>query len=93
MFFKGLVGFINKKTITEEKLVTCHQCKEQYHDLWTLVKHCYSAHSLRICLEDMPEGDLLTATSSPQSSSNAESSLLLSPSNYPATPTKILHGQ
>ncbi|GMT08831.1 hypothetical protein PFISCL1PPCAC_128 [Pristionchus fissidentatus] len=68
----------------EDKTVTCHSCKEQCSDLWALVKHCYAVHGLRVCQqEEMAEADVMTSTSSPQSSSHAESSLMT-----PASPDK-----
>ncbi|GMS77994.1 hypothetical protein PENTCL1PPCAC_169, partial [Pristionchus entomophagus] len=69
--------------LQEDKTVTCHQCKEQCSDLWSLVKHCYAVHGLRVCQEE-PDADVMTSsTSSPQSSSHAESSLMT-----PASPDK-----
>lgn len=58
--------------------VTCHSCKQRHSDIWDLLKHCYSAHGLRICQEDLPdEGDVsCTSNSSPVTS--AESTIMLS---------------
>ncbi|KAK6752985.1 hypothetical protein RB195_012538 [Necator americanus] len=58
--------------------VTCHSCKQRHNDIWDLLKHCYAAHGLRICQEDLPdEGDVsCTSNSSPVTS--AESTIMLS---------------
>ncbi|XGW04555.1 hypothetical protein V3C99_015607 [Haemonchus contortus] len=58
--------------------VTCHSCKQRHSDIWDLLKHCYTAHGLRICQEDLPdEGDVsCTSNSSPVTS--AESTIMLS---------------
>ncbi|KAL6742770.1 hypothetical protein Aduo_015885 [Ancylostoma duodenale] len=58
--------------------VTCHSCKQRYSDIWDLLKHCYAAHGLRICQEDLPdEGDVsCTSNSSPVTST--ESTIMLS---------------
>ncbi|WKY09556.1 hypothetical protein Q1695_002148 [Nippostrongylus brasiliensis] len=60
------------------RTVTCHSCKQRHSDIWELLKHCYSAHGLRICQEDLPdEGDVsCTSNSSPVTS--AESTIMLS---------------
>uniref|UniRef100_A0A158P9T7 Zinc finger, C2H2 type n=1 Tax=Angiostrongylus cantonensis TaxID=6313 RepID=A0A158P9T7_ANGCA len=29
--------------------VTCHSCKQRHSDIWELLKHCYTAHGLRVC--------------------------------------------
>uniref|UniRef100_A0A1I7XLL2 C2H2-type domain-containing protein n=1 Tax=Heterorhabditis bacteriophora TaxID=37862 RepID=A0A1I7XLL2_HETBA len=62
------------------KSVTCNSCKEQFGDIWTLLKHCYASHGLRICQEEIPEADhSCTSTSSPVTSAD---SMLLTPGNY-----------
>lgn len=50
------------------KHVTCSSCKERFGDIWTLLRHCYVLHGLRICQEELPESDIsVTGTSSPKS--------------------------
>ncbi|KJH53715.1 zinc finger, C2H2 type [Dictyocaulus viviparus] len=58
--------------------VTCHSCKQRHSDIWDLLKHCYTAHGLRVCQEDLlDEGDVsCTSNSSPITS--AESTIMLS---------------
>uniref|UniRef100_A0A914X3Y6 C2H2-type domain-containing protein n=1 Tax=Plectus sambesii TaxID=2011161 RepID=A0A914X3Y6_9BILA len=35
---------------------TCQACKQPCADIWSLMKHVYVAHGLRICQEDLPGG-------------------------------------
>ncbi|VDO48572.1 unnamed protein product [Haemonchus placei] len=62
--------------------VTCHSCKQRHSDIWDLLKHCYTAHGLRICQEDLPdEGDVsCTSNSSPVTS--AESTIISNRSRH-----------
>ncbi|VDL64995.1 unnamed protein product [Nippostrongylus brasiliensis] len=38
------------------RTVTCHSCKQRHSDIWELLKHCYSAHGLRICQVALTKG-------------------------------------
>lgn len=52
--------------------VTCNSCKERFGDVWNLLRHCYAAHGLRICQEDISDSDhSCTSTSSPHSNSDS----------------------
>ncbi|CAJ0929831.1 unnamed protein product, partial [Mesorhabditis belari] len=55
--------------------VTCAACKRRCADIWSLLKHCYGEHGLRVCAEDIGEVEYpLSVTSSP-ASNNSESSV------------------
>lgn len=57
------------------KSLTCCACKERFGDVWTLLKHSYNVHGLRVCQETLPESDVsVTSTSSPTSNDSMLSS-------------------
>ncbi|PIC27636.1 hypothetical protein B9Z55_019828 [Caenorhabditis nigoni] len=70
------------------KSLTCCACKERFGDVWTLLKHSYNVHGLRVCQETLPESDVsVTSTSSPTSN---DSMLMSSRYNHNDS-SKILH--
>ncbi|CAI2353957.1 unnamed protein product [Caenorhabditis sp. 36 PRJEB53466] len=71
------------------KSLTCCACKERFADVWTLLKHSYNVHGLRVCQETIPESDVsVTSTSSPTSNDS-----MLMPSSYRHNDSapKVLH--
>ncbi|KAK5976041.1 C2H2-type domain-containing protein [Trichostrongylus colubriformis] len=58
--------------------VTCHSCKQRHSDIWDLLKHCYTAHGLRICQEDLPDEGDVSCTSNSSPITSAESAIMLS---------------
>ncbi|CAD6195371.1 unnamed protein product [Caenorhabditis auriculariae] len=71
------------------KSLTCNSCKERFGDIWTLLKHCYALHGLRVCQEDLPESEnSMSATSSPTSNNS-----MLMASFHHETPSKIIQPQ
>ncbi|CCD69465.1 C2H2-type domain-containing protein [Caenorhabditis elegans] len=74
---------------SSSKSLTCCNCKERFGDVWTLLKHSYDIHGLRVCQEAIPESDVsVTSTSSPTSN---ESMHMSSRYNHNDTSSKIMH--
>ncbi|CAG9539553.1 unnamed protein product [Cercopithifilaria johnstoni] len=68
----------NVSSIREGSL-TCHSCKHVCSDVWSLLKHVFIAHGLRICEEEMscmPRTELPKSTVITSSLSSSSSSLL-----------------
>ncbi|CAI5449984.1 unnamed protein product [Caenorhabditis angaria] len=90
-----MLGYNNMDVTTDTsdlansaKSLTCAACKERFGDIWTLLKHTYAIHGIRICQETLPESDVsVTSTSSPTSHDS-----VLMPSSYrPNNAAKIIH--
>lgn len=60
------------------KSVTCHSCKQRHSDIWELLKHCYTAHGLRVCQEELPDEGDVSCTSNSSPTTSAESTMMLS---------------
>ncbi|VDK89461.1 unnamed protein product [Litomosoides sigmodontis] len=62
--------------------LTCHSCKHVCSDVWSLLKHVFIAHGLRICEEEIPcmsRTELPKSTVITSSLSSSSSSSLLTP--------------
>ncbi|KAJ1361220.1 hypothetical protein KIN20_020419 [Parelaphostrongylus tenuis] len=58
--------------------VTCHSCKQRHSDIWELLKHCYTAHGLRVCQEELPDEGDVSSTSNSSPVTSTESTIMLS---------------